>query len=182
MANRRRRLYSAALVVAAIALLGLSVPAVSAETLHFKGGGTDIPGNQDQAKVDFKVHMENHKLRYAFDFLATKIGYPNTVPPIPAGHPDPNCHPRPFCGSDPNSYLFADAANKIDFSDDHHFFHKELIGPHNDPYEEWIVSGVVNPDGKHWDASGFFVRAASEAGLRFGGGSTGRVHWHARAD
>ena len=184
-----RRLGVPALLLA-IPLVGLFAPGASAKTLHFKGGGLDDPGNQSQVKVDFKVHLagKHNKLLYVSDFAGEKIGFPNTTPPIPEGKPDCRYGVPPFCGSKPLNYFFTALeeptpldANQIPFDKDtpDEFFRKSQY-PDSNPFEEWIARGFVRHSKKKgWHATGRFVIDLSEGGIRYGGGSTGYVHWDA---
>jgi hypothetical protein len=176
---------------AVVGLLGLLATPGSAKTLRFHGEGVGPP-IQTKVSLHFKVVIKHHKLSYAHHFKATKLAARNTTPPIPLGEPG-----QALCAGNSQrfDYLFQGfydlppESYKIDFRDAHptNFHRKEQYpAAPAPPSQEWIVDGHVSSHKRHgnriWHSSGSLVLARSEGGLQYGGCSTGRVLWEARAD
>lgn len=174
--------------LAAVSLLAIPVAMAAATEVDFEGKSTD-KGCQDGAKVRFKLFIDHGKFEKVKNFEATGFNYPNLTPPAPGGHRTGNCIPGPAYWSlfgDNTNPAGTDTTYTLRFGkkslDPDEFFARDRY-PRDDPYYWNQVYGKVRVEKKHgkfdFHAHGDFVRAASEGGLSFGGGSTGFVDWKA---
>ena len=140
--------------------------------------------------VRFEMFIQDGQLTKVKNFEASNYNYPNVTPPIPGGHPTGNCIPG-------NAYWtrFGDSIGRQGDSTYTLKFGKGSLDPNefhgkdrypaapDDPYYWLEAYGKVRVEKKNGKfdvhAHGWFVDARSEAGLQYGGGSSGIVEWKA---
>lgn len=196
---------SAALVVATV-MFGAAwlQPAFAGQedTIHFRGHST-MQGCQGDVKVTFDVIAGSHGPKRVENFRATGLNYPNETTSettIPEGEPgDLGCYPGgPILGS--HNWLSyetyssvipfgqsLDPKGKVPrnlFATDNQFWANGLGEP--TLLEEDRVWGRVKVVSTKkakttWRSRGTLLYATSEAGLKYGGLSTGDVDWTATA-
>lgn len=187
--------------VSGLAVLLMAAPAgARIFTLHGHSTGNGCNGD---ARVVFYVKFSNGNYDVVGNFRARDFGYPNFTPPVPAGKPRGQCIPGEVGDDDPAD-LWVDwptgyvvHVGQRDYAlpfggrglDENEFYRS---WKDREPGASWIfaqrtVSGEVNvkrvgrPHHRHFEVSahGWFLKAQSESGLKFGGPSTGIVNWKA---
>ena len=184
-----RRVRVAVGVAVALSLLVTVAPA-GAREFELHGRSTES-GCQSDARVKFNVDIQRGTFKRVWDFEAKDFNYPNLTPPIPRGHPTGHCLP----GEDHwVSWYFHQPGGSITYSipfgaghlDANEFFAAYKYPSTGDIVTENAVYGIVHVKKVHRHhavflvrAHGWFLSALSEAGLKYGGGSTGAVDWKA---